>query len=148
MDLNFTPEEDEFRLKVRRFLEENVPKSGLGDGREGREDKAWLARAKGWQHKLYEAGCGAMAWPNEFGHGSSNPRRMWATNELRDRRGESNRYGEQERPRAVEKWGRQRPYFYKNTSRRRCRSIRAPEKDRSSRRQRARRGVRGRRVLR
>jgi alkylation response protein AidB-like acyl-CoA dehydrogenase len=67
MDLNFTPEEEEFRLKVRRFLEDNIPRSGLGDGREGREDKAWLTRAKEWQRKLYEAGYVAMAWPREFG---------------------------------------------------------------------------------
>ena len=36
MDLNFTPEEEEFRLKVRRFLEENVPKAGLRAGAEGK----------------------------------------------------------------------------------------------------------------
>src|SRR5437667_8432 len=45
MDLNFTPEEEEFRLKVRRFLEENVPKSGLASrraalGRERRQPRA------------------------------------------------------------------------------------------------------------
>jgi alkylation response protein AidB-like acyl-CoA dehydrogenase len=73
MDLNFRPEEEEFRFKVRRFLEDNVPKSGLGDGREGREDKAWLTRAKEWQRKLYEAGYVAMAWPREFGGQAMEP---------------------------------------------------------------------------
>src|SRR5499425_2049374 len=81
MDLNFTPEEDEFRLKVRRFLEENIPKSGLGDGREGREDKAWLARAKEWQRKLYEAGYVAMAWPREFGGRALEPVRQSIVND-------------------------------------------------------------------
>ena len=81
MDLNFTPEEEEFRLRVRRFLEENVPKSGLGDGREGREDKAWLARAKEWQRKLYEAGYVAMAWPREFGGQALEPVRQSIVND-------------------------------------------------------------------
>ena len=81
MDLNFTLEEDEFRLKVRRFLGENVPKSGLGDSREGREDKAWLARAKEWQRKLYEAGYVAMAWPKEFGGQALEPVRESIVND-------------------------------------------------------------------
>src|SRR5215470_17792114 len=81
MDLNFTPEEDEFRLKVRRFFEEKIPKSGLGDGREGREDKAWLARAKEWQRKLYEAGYVAMAWPKEFGGQALEPVRQSIVND-------------------------------------------------------------------
>jgi alkylation response protein AidB-like acyl-CoA dehydrogenase len=81
MDLNFTPEEDEFRIKVRRFLEENIPKSGLGDGREGREDKAWLARAKEWQRKLYDAGYVAMAWPKEFGGQALEPVRQSIVND-------------------------------------------------------------------
>src|SRR5262244_1869210 len=81
MDLNFTSEEDEFRLKVRGFLEENIPRSGLGDGREGREDKAWLARAKEWQRKLYEAGYVAMAWPREFGGQAMDPVRQSIVND-------------------------------------------------------------------
>ena len=81
MDLNFTPEEEEFRLKVRRFLEENVPRSGLGDAREGREDKAWLERAKAWQRKLCEAGYVALAWPKEFGGQAMEPARQSIVND-------------------------------------------------------------------
>ena len=31
MDLTFTPEQDQFRARVRAFLEENVAQSGLGE---------------------------------------------------------------------------------------------------------------------
>src|SRR6202167_2432348 len=67
MDLQFTPEEEAFRLKVRDWLAENMPTSGLSDTREGRDDKTWLARAKAWQRRLYEAGYVALAWPKEYG---------------------------------------------------------------------------------
>jgi len=73
VDLNFTSEEEAFRQKVRTFLEENVPRSGLGDTREGREDKEWLARAKAWQRRLYEAGYVALAWPKEYGGQAMDP---------------------------------------------------------------------------
>ena len=46
MDLSFTAEEEQFRAKVRAFLEEEMPKSGLRAGSEGREDKGWLVKAK------------------------------------------------------------------------------------------------------
>jgi alkylation response protein AidB-like acyl-CoA dehydrogenase len=73
MDLNFTSEEEEFRLKVRSFLEENLPRSGLATGREGREDKGWLERSKAWQRKLHEAGYVALAWPKEYGGQAMEP---------------------------------------------------------------------------
>jgi alkylation response protein AidB-like acyl-CoA dehydrogenase len=81
MDLHFTPEEEEFRLKVRNFLEENVPKSGLSAAREGREDKAWLESAKAWQRKLYEAGYVALAWPREYGGQALDPVRQSIVND-------------------------------------------------------------------
>ena len=81
MDLNFTLEEEEFRLKVRRFLEENVPRSGLAGAREGREDKVWLERAKAWQRKLHEGGYVALAWPKEYGGQAMDPVRQTIVND-------------------------------------------------------------------
>ena len=74
MDLSFTPEQEEFRAQVRSFPGENVPKSGL-DGRRGErpDDKNWLARAKAWQRKLYEAGYVALALPKEYGGQAMDP---------------------------------------------------------------------------
>jgi len=59
MDLNYTPAEEEFRQKVRKFLEENAPKKNLGElmGHEG----------KAWQRKLHEANLLGAAWPKEHG---------------------------------------------------------------------------------
>jgi alkylation response protein AidB-like acyl-CoA dehydrogenase len=81
MDLNFTPEEEEFRLKVRRFLEENLPKSGLKAGSEGRTDKEWLERSKAWQKKLYEAGYVGLSWPREYGGQDMDPVRQSIVND-------------------------------------------------------------------
>ena len=61
MDLQFTPDEEAFRLKVRGWLDENMPTSGLSTDREGRDDKTWLTRAKAWQRRLHEAGYTTLA---------------------------------------------------------------------------------------
>ena len=81
MDLSFTAEEEQLRQKVRRFLEEEIPKSGLKSGSEGREDKAWLAKAKAWQRKLYEGGYVALAWPREYGGQAMDPVKQSIVNE-------------------------------------------------------------------
>ncbi|HXW85546.1 MAG TPA: acyl-CoA dehydrogenase family protein [Candidatus Binataceae bacterium] len=81
MDLNFTSDEEEFRLKVRAFLEENVPKSGLSNSREERSDQHYLQRAKQWQRKLYDAGYVALAWPKEYGGQAMDPVRQTIVND-------------------------------------------------------------------
>jgi alkylation response protein AidB-like acyl-CoA dehydrogenase len=73
MDLNFTHDEEQFRQKVRKFLEENVPKSGLSAAREMPEDKERLSKAKAWQRKLYDAGYVALSWPKEYGGQALDP---------------------------------------------------------------------------
>jgi len=81
MDLSFTSEEEQLRQKVRKFLAEEIPKSGLKSASEGREDKAWLAKAKAWQRKLYEAGYVALAWPREYGGQAMDPVKQSIVNE-------------------------------------------------------------------
>ena len=73
MELNFTHDEEQFRQKVRKFLEENVPKSGLSTGREMPETTERLAKAKAWQRKLYDAGYVALSWPKEYGGQALDP---------------------------------------------------------------------------
>lgn len=73
MDLKFAPEEEEFRLKVRKFLEENLPKAGLKPRTEGRGDKEWVERSQAWQKKLYEAGYVGLSWPKEYGGQAMDP---------------------------------------------------------------------------
>src|SRR5260370_35348453 len=72
MDLQFNAEEEAFRLKVRGWLAENMPKD-FAVGREGREDKEWLGEAKSWQRKVYDAGYVALAWPKEYGGEKIDP---------------------------------------------------------------------------
>ena len=81
MDLSFTNEEEQLRAKVRGFLEAEIPKAGLKAGSEGREDKAWLAKAKAWQRKLYDAGYVALAWPKEYGGQAMDPVKQSIVNE-------------------------------------------------------------------
>jgi alkylation response protein AidB-like acyl-CoA dehydrogenase len=67
MDLSYSREHEELRQRLRAWLKKNLPrrrpKSASGDG----EDPGWVARAKAWQRKLYEAGYVAMSWPREYG---------------------------------------------------------------------------------
>ncbi len=82
MDLTFTPEQEAYRAKVRAFLEENVPKSGLvGRRGEGLMDKGWLVRAKAWQRTLYDAGYIALSWPKEYGGQAMDPERQAIVND-------------------------------------------------------------------
>lgn len=63
MKLQFSPEQDAFRLEVRQWLAANVPKQKLPtyDTKEGFE----LHRQ--WEHKLFEAGFSMVMWPEEYG---------------------------------------------------------------------------------
>jgi len=81
MDLQFTSEEEAFRVRVRGWLEANLPKGDFALAREGREDKEWLDRAKAWQRKLYEGGFVALAWPKEYGGQALDPVRQSIVND-------------------------------------------------------------------
>jgi alkylation response protein AidB-like acyl-CoA dehydrogenase len=68
MDLEFTPDEEQFRHQLRRWLEENVPLSGLrGADPNATRDRSAIDKARAWQRRLYDAGYVALAWPREFG---------------------------------------------------------------------------------
>ena len=62
MNLDFTPEQQQFREQVRDWLETNKPtESRPADGAEGREfDLAW-------QKVLYAGGWAGINWPKEYG---------------------------------------------------------------------------------
>src|SRR2546426_5557658 len=65
MDLNYAPEDREFRAATRRWLEANVPK----------EDLKTLAERKAWHRKLYEAEYVGMLWPRAYGGWGATPMR-------------------------------------------------------------------------
>ena len=82
MDLEFTPQEEEFRQTLRRWLEENVPLSGLrGADPNATRDKSAIEKARAWQRRLYDAGYVALAWPKEYGGQELDPVRQSIVNE-------------------------------------------------------------------
>jgi alkylation response protein AidB-like acyl-CoA dehydrogenase len=64
VDLNDTPEQAEYREKVRSWLEahkrEAPPRSGSS------EDTAYIDSRRAWQRKLAEAGLAGVTWPKEY----------------------------------------------------------------------------------
>ncbi len=68
MDLSYSPEEEAFRERVRKFLRENLPlgwaESGVGARPAGMSQLDFL---RDWQRRLYDNGFLGMAWPKEYG---------------------------------------------------------------------------------
>ena len=65
MDLNDTPEQSEYRKRVRGWLEEH---KGEAPPRSGSfEDDAYIDARRGWQRRLAEAGFAGVTWPKEYG---------------------------------------------------------------------------------
>jgi alkylation response protein AidB-like acyl-CoA dehydrogenase len=61
MDFAYSADEERFRAELRTWLEQHPC------GAEPEDPKAWVAYAKGWQHRLAEAGWCGVAWPKEYG---------------------------------------------------------------------------------
>jgi alkylation response protein AidB-like acyl-CoA dehydrogenase len=63
MELNYTKEQEQFRLEVRSWLAENLPKEKLAsyDTREGFEQH------RAWEKKLFDARLSMVMWPEELG---------------------------------------------------------------------------------
>jgi alkylation response protein AidB-like acyl-CoA dehydrogenase len=68
VDLNDSPEQAEFRAKVRSWLEEHRSEAPVleGPGAITEEDEIIAAR-RVWQRKLAEGGLAGATWPTEFG---------------------------------------------------------------------------------
>jgi alkylation response protein AidB-like acyl-CoA dehydrogenase len=62
MDLKYSPEDEAFRQRARRWFAEHRP---------GRMDT--LDQRKAWQRTLYDAGFVGMGWPREYGGQSARP---------------------------------------------------------------------------
>ena len=84
MDLSESPDELEFRLRVRRWLEETLPTLPWPEPTR-REDKRafWSV----WQRKLFEAGFAGLSWPAEYGGAGADAKIKAAFNEETDRAG-------------------------------------------------------------
>ena len=63
MDLSFTASEEEFRLRLRGWLEANRPE----DGGEAETLDEEVARLRRWQKQLHGGGWIGLHWPREYG---------------------------------------------------------------------------------
>jgi alkylation response protein AidB-like acyl-CoA dehydrogenase len=68
VDLNDSPEQAQYRVEVRAWLEDHKSEAPVlrGEGALTDEDEIVAARRE-WQRKLAEAGLAGVTWPKEFG---------------------------------------------------------------------------------
>ncbi|MGH9297993.1 MAG: acyl-CoA dehydrogenase family protein [Acidimicrobiales bacterium] len=66
MDLTYPAEAEEFRLEVRKWLEENLPEGWAGDGFSMTAEERQSFNAE-WTKKLSEGGWICASWPEEYG---------------------------------------------------------------------------------
>ena len=71
MDLTYPPEADEFRAKVRAFLEANLPAGWKGIGSLSHDEAS--AFTEQWRKVLHESGYLALSWPKEVGGAGLTP---------------------------------------------------------------------------
>ncbi len=62
MDIRFSPEDEQYRQKLRAWLEANLPQ----EPQPADQDAAFEYR-RAWQRKLYEGGWVGINWPKEYG---------------------------------------------------------------------------------
>jgi len=66
MDLTYPPEAEEFRVEIRRWLEEHLPQGWFEPGfAMGPDERAEFV--KGWNDQLFEGGWICATWPTEYG---------------------------------------------------------------------------------
>ena len=79
MDLNDTPEQTQYREKVRAWLEAHKqdapPRAGSS------EDTGYIDARRAWQGKLAEAGLAGVTWPREYGGQGLGPIEQVITNQ-------------------------------------------------------------------
>src|SRR5262249_62193864 len=70
MDLTFTPEQEEFRLRLRAWLGQNLPPGWEGGDRPTFASyEAEVQFMRDWQTRLYRGGWCGLSWPKEYGGG-------------------------------------------------------------------------------
>ena len=88
MDLNDTPEQAEYRARVRSWLEEHREEAPVLRGRHriANQEEA-VAAHRGWQRKLAEAGFAGVTWPKEYGGQALGPLEQVIVNQEINRAG-------------------------------------------------------------
>jgi alkylation response protein AidB-like acyl-CoA dehydrogenase len=62
MDLRFSPEDEQYRQRLRTWLEANRPQESPP-----KDQDAEFAYRRAWQRKLYDGGWVGISWPKEYG---------------------------------------------------------------------------------
>ncbi|MGH7856789.1 MAG: acyl-CoA dehydrogenase family protein [Candidatus Binatia bacterium] len=71
MDLSYTAEQDEFRARLRAWLEANVPAVDVAAIAPGSEEEVDFLRQ--WQRRLFDARWCGLSWPVEYGGRGASP---------------------------------------------------------------------------
>jgi alkylation response protein AidB-like acyl-CoA dehydrogenase len=71
VDLNDTPQQVEYRQRVRGWLEEHAAQAPPRSG--SYEDGAYIDARRAWQRRLAEAGLAGVTWPKEYGGQGMGP---------------------------------------------------------------------------
>ena len=66
MDLNYSPEAEEFRTEIRSWLEANLPEGWFDEGFSMSPEERAEFNAT-WTSKLFEGGWICAGWPKEYG---------------------------------------------------------------------------------
>jgi alkylation response protein AidB-like acyl-CoA dehydrogenase len=67
MDLNLTPEEQQFRDELREWLKGKVPPPWEGSNDNEEESRAYFNYLRDWQRRVFEGGWAAISWPKAYG---------------------------------------------------------------------------------
>ena len=68
MDLDDTPQQADYRVQVRAWLDQHKPEAPVLRGPDALEDEAEIVAARrAWQGKLAEGGLAGVTWPKEYG---------------------------------------------------------------------------------
>ena len=65
MDVDYPPQAEVFRTRIRAFLAQHLPPDWSGGGSLPPEERADAARR--WRRALVDAGLVAVSWPEEYG---------------------------------------------------------------------------------
>lgn len=67
MDFTYTPEQEAYRMEVRRWLEANQPPPLRAEEKERADENFLWERLKQWHKKLYDGGWAGLTWPKQYG---------------------------------------------------------------------------------
>ena len=68
MDLNLTPQQQQFRDEFRAWLESNIPEDWQAyESRDEESSRERFDFLRAWQKKMFEAGWVGIHWPKEYG---------------------------------------------------------------------------------